>query len=243
VANNDVDLYELESGLQDFDYVMKGCRFATDQEYNNGETVLLIVEDGQQTLEDGEVSEKRQFWPCGKGWEAAEGGKSVRHESGKVRKFNANSAVGKLLASALEAGAGGVMRKRGSPMEVSTWEGLDFHMTNKQETYKIDGEERNVNRTVVDSFNGEGKKAAAKKTTAKAKKADVDEDESGEASTNGAIPKALQIKLKKKAAEVLAAGGDFDQFMEDAFDIDGVSGNDEAEGSLEEVWATAGGEA
>lgn len=236
---DDNNLWELESGLQDMDYVFKGVRFAYDADYNNGETCLLIVEDGVSTLDDGTVDEKRQFWPCGKGWEPAEGGKSAKHATKAGARFNRNSAVGELIASIPED-ALKVMQARGNPMQAATWEGLNFHMTNVEKKFKIDGEERTTNRLLIDGFNGEGKKAPAKKATRAKKAAAVEADDTETTpETEGGVPKALEIKLKKLAAKIISEDGDFDQFLEDAYDIDGVSDNSDVEDALEGIYEKA----
>ncbi len=225
------DPYNTTSGLEDVDYTFKGVTFAFDAEYNEGQTLLLIVEDGTQTDEDDHVTEERKMFTVGDKWEPTSNGESCQHESGKPKNYQAKSGVGLLLDSIKDTPGIEVMQGRGSPMDAATWEGLIFRLHNKQFSFKnSDGEVIEYGRWIAMEFLGEGKKKPKKRVTKKvaAKTADDDGDGEGE----GDIPKALSIKLNRlaKAAET------YDDFLEKAFDVDGVDGNEEVEDALEGIW-------
>jgi hypothetical protein len=198
---------------------------------------VLLVEEGIAEDEDGQVSEIRKFWPVGKGWEPKDGGKSVAHESGKPRNFNSNSGVGQLLESIKSTEGLDEMKKRGSPMEAATWDGLKFHMTNKEFSFTRDGDTQKYNRMLATEFLGTaGKKTAAKKAGGSARRAASATVEE----SNGAVSGAMLVKLRKAAKEA----NDFEDFVERAFDIEGVDGDEEIEAvvldeSEDGIWAKA----
>lgn len=221
------DSYELSSGgfVPEFDGVVREAQFTFDNSYMNGEACLLelLVEPSEDDapefgdyLEDGLY---RIIYPCGKGFEPADKGATVQHESGRPRRFNTSSGIGLLVAAALECeGVADVLMERGPSTQADIWVGLNFHWLDKEfsRTDK-NGDEITWTRRLPVEFHGvdgaEEKKAPAKKAPAKkapAKQVEQAEDEAGEEFT---VPAALKGKLKA----IANTADDHDAFMEAAF--------------------------
>ena len=211
-TDTELDPYGLSSGLPD-DFIgeITDAVFSTDAAYNNGDTVLFCP-DLKTDLDDRPlVSEKIS---TGTGWEILDGGARIVAESGKARQFNRSSKMGLLIQHAIEAGAGDVLRGRGLPTDVSTWIGLTFKWVRKP----------------IKGFNDEVKDVLLPSEFLGVK---------GEASTNGSAPAAsngngaapavstadIPAKVLAKLTAAAKKAGTHDEFMEAAFDIDGVDDN------------------
>lgn len=198
----DYDPYALSSGLlDDFDGAITEAYFGTDAAYNNGDTVLLILE---LATDDADKPQETLKLSTGTGWVIENNGKNIVSENGKPRAFNKNSRIGMVLAAALTSGAAETMRGRGTPMEAATWQGLSFHW-NRTNITGFDGESREV--LLPTKFNGEGNTTTA----------------SGSSTTTG-LSDALRAQLTAAAAKA----ADHSEFIDAAFNIDGVMGNTEA---------------
>lgn len=225
------DSYELSSGgfVPEFDAVVREAQFTYDNGYMNGEACLLelLVEPSEDDapefgdyLEDGLY---RIIYPCGKGFEPADKGATVQHESGRPKRFNTSSGIGLLVAAALECdGVADVLMERGPSTQADIWVGLNFRWVDKEfsRTDK-DGETLTWTRRLPVEFYGvdgeaeakpvakkaPAKKAPAKKAPAKAEAADEDEGYT--------VPAALKGKLRAIAAREDIE--DHDAFMEAAF--------------------------
>lgn len=135
----DFDAYSLSSGLlDDFDGTVSEAWFATDAAYNDGSTVLLILD---LATDDPDRPQETLKLSTGTGWVIEDSGRRIVAESGKNRSFNKSSVIGGFLQAALEAGAGETMRARGIPMEAATWQGLKFHF-NRVDVVGFDGEKK-----------------------------------------------------------------------------------------------------
>jgi hypothetical protein len=212
--------YELSDGgfVPEFDGIIREATFCFDNSYNNGETAVLEVlvepsaEDAPEFgdyLEDGLY---RILYPCGKGWEPADKGATVQHDSGRARRFGAQSGIGLLLSHALGIdGVADVLKSRGPATQASIWIGLNFRFLDKQFSYEANGETRTYNRRLPVEFHGtdEGAKATAKKAPAKKAPAKPAADD-GEGD-------GLSPKLRGQLRAIAAKTEDHDSFMEAAF--------------------------
>lgn len=222
------DSYQLSSGgfVPEFDGVVREAQFTFDNSYMNGEACLLelLVEPSEDDapefgdyLEDGLY---RIIYPCGKGWEPADKGATVQHESGRPRRFNNQSGIGLLVAHAVECeGVAEVLMERGPSTQADIWVGLNFHWLDKEfSNTDKDGETRTWTRRLPIEFHGvdgegEAKKAPAKK--APAKKAPAKQVEAEDEADDGEVK--VPAALKGKLRAIAATADDHDAFMEAAF--------------------------
>lgn len=220
--------YETTDGgfVPEFDGTVREAIFTYKNEYQGGEACLLelMVEPSEDDApEFGEYLEDGLFsiiYTCGKGWEPADKGATVQHESGQRRKFASQSGMGLLVNHALELeGVEKVLMERGPATQADVWIGLKFRFEDKKFTSKNrDGDPIEWTRRLPVEFHGvdEGeqeskpaaKKAPAKKAPAKkAEPVETDEDEGY----------ALSPKVKGQLRAIAARVGDHDEFMEAAF--------------------------
>lgn len=153
--------FEGESGLlDDYDALITDAWFSTDARINNGDTLCLFWK--MQVTVDGEVQEEEieEFWPCGPDWESLDGGDTAEHPKGKG-KFNKASKVQRMIAMALEAGAGSVLASRGTAQTSKIWVGLKFHMKRDSYEYNYQGKPGKAEILGPVAFLGEGDGAAA----------------------------------------------------------------------------------
>lgn len=189
------DPYSLSSGLiDDFDATISEAYFGYDEKYNDGSTVLLILEC---TTDDLDRPTETLKLSTGTGWVIENQGRNIVSENGKPRSFNKNSVVGGFLASALNVGAGELMRSKGTPMEAATWRGLSFHF-NRVMVAGFDGSEKE--RLLPTAFIGGGAVPA---------------------STNTAAPTASTAEVsaatRGKLTALVRSTADRDAFMDSAF--------------------------
>lgn len=221
--DQDFDPFTPETGLiDDFDFTVENAYFATDSNYNDGETLLLKLEGA---TDNAEAPETVLQYSCGNGWEASDGGKVAVREDGRRRRFNQQTGIWKLVEAAMNCGAADAMRTKGTPMEASMWVGLRFHIRRVEQG---EGQYKTTRPLPVEflgvvSENGSAAAAAPAKTSA--------------AAANGAgLSKVLEVKLKKLAKEAAT----HEDFIVAAFELDGVDGNADAERAVvDEAWYEA----
>lgn len=244
----DFDPWEVSSGLPDRITVrMDNPHFGTDAQINNGQTCLFIAEgtivDG---LEEGQSSDFNQFFTCGDGWEATSKGQRVVREDGKPRKFNENSNYGRFFRSlynaAKEQGLEDELRKRGTPYDAATWQGLYTYL--EREPYSFNdsktGEKVERSRLVVRRI----EKMGDAKITNGSGAGEVVERSSvrGNGSTEVAAT-GLDDRLVAKLRAVARQCESHPQFVEKAFSMDGVLDNADAEAAVMDegdgsIWAS-----
>lgn len=229
MANDEFDPFTPETGLiDDFDFTVDSSWFTTDAAYNDGETLLLKLNGPTDNPENPEVTLQ---YSCGNGWEASDGGKVAVREDGKKRRFNQSSGIWKLVEAAMNAGAGDVLRGRGTPMEASMWSGLKFHMKRIEQG---EGQYKTTRPLPVSFLGvvGEGSgQAPAASGPASAPAAAP-----GPTTNGSGMSKVLEVKLKKLAKE----SATHEDFIVAAFDLDGVDGNADAERAVvDEAWFLA----
>lgn len=198
-----VDPYALSSGLiDDFDGTVSEAYFGTDAAYNNGDTVLLVLE---LSTDDPDHPQETVKLSTGTGWTIEGQGASIVSESGKARSFNKNSRVGQVIAAALNIGAGDAMRAKGTPMEASTWAGLSFHW----------------NRVELVGFNGETKEALLPTAFL------GDEGGTQTTTTAAAAPATGEVDAATRAKLIMLAksSADHGAFVDAALVMDGIAAN------------------
>lgn len=219
-----------------FDGTVKDAVFRTDNGYRDGEIAFLelFIEPSEddaaefgEYLEDGMTTVR---YACGKGWEPADKGATVQHESGRQKKFTNGTNIITLINAALELdGVGDVLMQRGPATQADIWLGLSFTFETVEFTRKDrDGDEFTWSVRLPTAFHGvEGveEKAPAKKAPAKkapaAKAAPAEDD--------GDVH-ALTPKLKGQLKAIAASADDHDSFMEQAFAT--LELDDAAEGAV-----------
>ena len=197
----------------DFDGVITDSYFTRDSKFPPEAAILKLV----VMADDQEIGEQTILLSCGNGYDILDNGARIVHESqvktGKNRAFNNNSNAWAFIQSAAKSGAAKTMQERGTMWDAGVWTGLKFHF--KREQYKPFNSDEPKNRMVVTSFlgvGGESKGATQQRT------------EAAPQESNGVAP-LLRAKLVKTAQEAK----DHDDFMDKAFAIEGVAGNQAAE--------------
>lgn len=227
--------------------------FTFDSEYQDGTALLLkleILTDDPEIGESGKITEQ---YPVGKDWEPKDKGLRAAHNSGKAKNLNKNGGVAQLCQAAVEAGAGETLQQRGGaegPLNAGIWKGLDFDFERKEYSGTFGGEKQTWARMLPVKYHGETGSAPvpAQAPTQAAPPASVPVDESVSrivsggtpAAVNGGVSPILRAKLINLAKEAQT----HDQFMEVAFGVDGVMGNNEVEQAVADdgagsIWATA----
>lgn len=146
------ETYELTSGLlDDYDAEVEDAWFGTHPKFGNGQTAILYW---KMKTDDDETPEVEGMFSCGADWESLDGGKTVEHPKGKT-KFSNQSAIGTLIARAIELGAGPTLMARGPAQHAEVWVGMRFHMKRETYTYRIQGgEEKTGERLLPEKYLG-----------------------------------------------------------------------------------------
>lgn len=221
--------WETSSGLIDeYTGEVVDAHFGYKEEYRNGEALLLFLEIQTGDPELGEAGVITEQYPVGNGWETGDKGKTTTHESGRAKKFNGNSGIGLLIDSIRDAGGIAALSKKGESNEAASYIGLNATFTRKEFSMKNPdgGDDVKWARMLVSEVHqGNGKTVAKKAESAQDTSSDDSETPSA---TEHKIPAALKIKLKKLAGEA----ADHDAFVEAAYEIDGVDGNQAVEDAV-----------
>lgn len=191
---------DFSSGLiDDFDGTITDAYFGTDSAYNDGQSVLLILDVATDDPDTPQITEKLSV---GTGWNIVDGGAAIEHDKGK-EVFNKSTRLFGFVKAAHDAGARFTLP---SLRQAATYKGLGFHWL----------------RQKVEGFNGESKEvllpsallagAAAAPAAAASPSSEV-------------VSPALVAKLKVAAK----AAADWSEFIDKAYAIDGVAGNAGAE--------------
>lgn len=208
--------YELSTGLiDDFDCEVLDAWFATDAKVNNGQTFMLFW---KMSTDDEESPEEEARWSCGGDWESLDGGKTIEHPKGKG-KFNNQSAIGYLLKSALDAGAGPTLMERGKAQTAEVWIGLKFHM--KREEFEWSSRDKpdvvnKSNRLLITEFYGEGDGSGPDKTATPSQASAPAEE-----SILGTLDSDTVEALKKAKADT----DNHAAFIDAAMELTSVTGN------------------
>jgi hypothetical protein len=235
---NEYDPWATSSGLvDDVTVTIADAYFTFDPGYNDGQTLVLKIEGH---TDDGDSPEFDAFFPCGNGWETTDKGATASREDGKRKGFNKNTGYGMFFLSAIECGAGDVLKSRGTPMEAAVWKGLVFHMKRKEVDYG--GEIGKKDKLVCTEFFPDGapggKPSAAAPAAASGPRRATPPAEEGTspatASTggNGSILADLPVPLRAKLKAAAKGAANHDGFIEAAYGIDGVDGNPALEEAL-----------
>lgn len=245
------DPWEFSSGLvEEMTATIKDAVFATDATYNDGNTLLLKLDVMADDVEVGEGGAMTLLYPAGPGWVATDRGQHAAREDGKQKKLNKSTGVALLVASAVECGAGDILKSRGTPLDAGIWIGLKFDFTNRNFSFKgSDGTDVAYSRMLISAFHGSADTTGGPTPAATANGASS--TPTSPAATNGGTPAAdldvrVKTKLKLLAKSIRAANGEHDTFVERAFaEVDGVNGDGAAEDAVmayddTSIWGLAG---
>jgi hypothetical protein len=153
----DFDPWALSTGLSE---VVSGeiadAYFSFDNSYDNGNTCVLKL-----VVADATLGEQTLLYPC-KDFEPYDNGNKVRHSSGAPKNYNAQSGMGVLLKSAMDAGLRDTLGAKGDPFTASIWKGLNVTFRQKEFSFKNKkGEEQTYNRMLIDSADSDPAPTAA----------------------------------------------------------------------------------
>ncbi len=233
---------ERSTGLLDnYDHHWEEVWFGTNENYGNGEIVLLVVRG--PAYQDGEIvqEELQTFYNLGNKdrWKIAKGGDEADLVSGAPYK---DSGFVRLIDAAFELGEDvqKMIRDRGEPNQADTWRGLKWHIERKDFPWKNrrTGEEGITEVPLPTAFLGtiddeeEPKKKAAPKGRAKGR-------------TGG-----RKKPLRKAVVEFASEFEDHADFIDAVFDADEFDRADELQDDEElsnevldpdgDLWAEAG---
>lgn len=186
------------SGLLD-EYVgtISNAEFGTDPEYNDGETVRLMVDivvdshdEPDVDIDPGDTVEEAFNVGHVDTWEILDNGEGVAKVDGKRIKFNNNSGYGRLIASvnprsktAMEGAdkLAEILQSRGPGNKADIWEGLTFRFKRLEFSFTPKGEDEVVYyRTYPVEFLGEnGADTSSSKGKSKGKSKSKDDDNEG----------------------------------------------------------------
>lgn len=181
MADKEYNPFAGESGLKDdWDGVIVDAWFATNPQYNAGQSLLLHLKIQE---EGGSEDEVEQRYATGPDWGSYDGGDTAEHPKGDKKGFNNQTAYYALIAAAMEAGAEDEMRARSAatggagPKRADMWKGLAFHWEVHTEKKSVPDDENpgkrkdiEVNRTLPTKFLGvrDGVNTGARETAAPA---------------------------------------------------------------------------
>lgn len=214
-----VDMWQTESGLpSDFDGEVTDAGFMLDEKYDRIIIDLEIQSDDPDVGDDGIVTLKLGIGGSDK-WEIVGRGDTVQHASGRVKRFNTQSAYGVFLSRAVEL-AGEGLRDKGEPTVAAIWKGSRWHFDREEFTIKdrdtgLDVKRDRLLPTAFLGFKGQPKKATAKKAASKP-------DAKATAAKPAKVepPAEVDERLVALAKEVKDAGGNVDTLIERAYEQD-----------------------
>ena len=123
----------VDSLPDDFDGWISRATFGFMQEYQGGQTPLLLLD---VESEDVELSRPIAF-SIGNGWSIGDQGQTIQGEK-PDKRITRNSKYGRLLVRVVNE-LGVDMRARGEPTTASVWEGLGFHWKREELDYSTGG--------------------------------------------------------------------------------------------------------
>lgn len=125
--------------------------FRTDDLYNNGKTLLLVL----TMTDEADSSNFDHMLSIGGDWVTPDGGYTVQHTKGKI-KFNKQSNVQKWIDACRACpGFEEVRVDRGlSAQDARFWSGMRFHLIGIDDPYTINGEKHERTTVVPDAFLG-----------------------------------------------------------------------------------------
>lgn len=137
------DGWDVDSGLVDEARgLVTDAVFEVDAEYRDGDIPRLVLQ--VQTETDGELTFR---YGTGPGWEIRDGGERVEHLTKDA--FNKNTDMGKLVTSAVNAGARSLLAARGPATSATTWKGLFVGLERVEYKTKMDDEEITWDRMML----------------------------------------------------------------------------------------------
>lgn len=196
------ELVESSGLLDDADITITGARFGYDAGYDNGDTLILIV-NGTSNQEGWEEFE--QFLSIGKGWDTQDQGLTVNGQDA----FRTNSQYGIFIQGAMDSGAGAALKERGMPDVANIWVGLKFHVVRKPHDYG--GEIGSINVLRPTAFLGEVGKADA---PAPVTTGTTTVPETDTSATGAAIPQNGASDLNEAVTVLAKSAGNHDEFLE-----------------------------
>jgi hypothetical protein len=215
--SDDSSLFQWDTGKPDkVNWTIDSARFT----YNTklGEDLVLTLAGTYVDPDTDEKIEHEESYKCGSGWEAASGGAAARREDGRSKMFNGRTAVVQFIQHAVKAGVTErEIMDAGGPSSVDWVIGRTFLMEQVPFTGTINGEKAEWTKFLP--MKVVGGKAATSSTDSSATITAL------APSSDSAVSKALQAKLTKLAKSC----DTHDEFIDKAFDVDGVSGDQAAE--------------
>jgi hypothetical protein len=238
--------WETTSGLLDHqEGVIESAWFATSADYQDGQVLMLNFKVAAEDGDEYEVS-----YPCGKGWESTDGGKTAHDEGGKQgRLFHKRSLMGILIDHLVSSedkpgpqilggkpglGLAETLQKRGEAYEAKTYEGLRFFWEGIELDFGINRETKErmtTERTFPTKFLGVGPEGGKVKQKSVAKVVEGDErpaDDDKAAKVAAAKAKAASKAngngggLREQLVELAKNTSTHAEFIDQAMDLEGV---------------------
>ncbi len=211
--------WEFGSGNRtDYDLSVVESYFAPDASYMSGEAILLHLVGHD---EDGE--ECKEIYSVGKDWVSTDGGKTIQSNKGGKAKINASSMYARFCQAAIACGIGELLEKRGDVTEAKVWQGLVFHMDEKEQTFgrDIKSTYRNMPTAYIGLVDTPATKSSTKPSPAVDKVAAAKAKLASTAPTNG------HSDIFSLAVAAANSSPDYDTFVSQAVEIPGLTDDDE----------------
>ncbi len=224
--HDEFSYWNLSSGLplDGAEVVVTDACFEFDTSYNADAVVAKLT----YAFLNGEGDPQTQMYSVGKNWEPVDGGSAVAHTSGKRVGINKGSNYGVLVGGLMSCEgadkARAVANERGmEPDHAGLWTGMKFRLKNVSRPNNIEGAKKATIDTLIPAeFLGVDDASAPVASGAKGSSAT---SAAGAKSGITGISAATMAELNALAQ----SAADFDTFMEQAMEIDGVAGNKAAE--------------
>lgn len=233
-TQDEFSYFSLGSGLplDGAEVVITDAAFEFDTSYNADAVVCKMV----YSFLNGEGEPQTQLYSVGKNWEPVDQGTAVAHTSGKRVSINKMSNYGSFVDGFLNCEgkreAMEVARARGlEPDRAALWIGMKFQMKMVSRPNPMEGAKKpTIDALVPAKFLGVDDAAgtsgtSATKTTGAAGSGSGTGSGAKATASNAGIDPDLLAQLNQLAQDA----SDFDTFMEQAMEMEGVAGNKAAE--------------
>lgn len=148
----DPSAYDLPTGgiLDDVDVTIQACIFRTDAGYNDGKSLLAVMDMSQDLINEISV----QMYSIGGDWITPDGGLTIQSPKGS-RGPSKQSNYGRFILAAVEIPElYQVLLSRGNPTDGRIWDGIKVRLKAFEHQYTFRGEERTTTHILPTVFNG-----------------------------------------------------------------------------------------
>lgn len=204
-------------GMEEFDGTVKSGVFELNNQFTNDDGTPKASWHVEFLLDNG--ASWNVNYSIGKGWTVSDDGMSVARTDGEQKNFHKKTLWWQFVEHAIKAGAEDALRKSGkTPLNADLFDGMRFHFENT--TFAGGKDFDDYDKIMPTAYLGEGSETNG---TAPA---------GSNAAPKGELSHVVRTQLEELAASIKADGGTHDTFVERAFGIPNVDGNEVAEAAV-----------